>query len=367
MDESSKAAPKGGGKDGGGAGTSLNSLNSGVFNTNSSIFNSGIFNNASFGSFSNLQDLPFFESLASLGDLSSLGAAFHQSIPSIPEHLAAVAAAHAAATAAAGQQGSSTNLGSQNNNSLNLGRNDSFANLTQTSLHNLQLFLSEVEQGVIASGQVQPQQSQQSAHSPQSLPVQQQQQQHPHQSQQAQPLPPAAAATYAPIKAAPPTPHHHHHTLQPLKAGPAPTPIALTPIYPSPAQFAAFAPSMHAFPHHLQQQQPQPQHSTQQWGPRPSFGGNAQSSPKMPLAPMMAQGGPPSLAPISGPPSMGVAVPQEFSSTLYSLASTLPPPMILSNDSVLGSVGGGLHFQRHCVRRRMPDELAQSDPSMFLN
>jgi hypothetical protein len=361
MDELSKAASKGGGKDGGGGAPLL--LNSG-------IFNSGIFNNGSFGSFSNLQDLPFFESLASLGDLSSLGAAFHQSIPSIPEHLAAVAAAHAAATAAAGQQGSSS--------SLNLGRNDSFANFTQSSLHNLQLFLSEVEQGVIASGQVQQQQQQQQQAQQQQQQVQQQsspqlmQQQHQHQSQQAQPLPPAAAATYAPIKAASPAPHHHHHTLQPLKAGPAPTPIALTPIYPSPAQFAAFAPSMHSYPHHLQQQQQQqlqPQHSTQQWGPRPGgFGGNAQSSPKMPLAPMMsAQGGPPSLAPIGGSPSMGVAVPQEFSSTLYSLASTLPPPMILSNDSVLGSVGGGLHFQRHCVRRRTPDELAQSDPSMFLN
>jgi hypothetical protein len=320
---------------------------------NSGVFNSGVFNNASFGSFSNLQDFPFFESLTSLGDLSSLGAAFHQSIPSIPEHLAAAAAAHAAATAAAGQQGSTANL--------NLSRNDSFANLTQSSLHNLQLFLNEVEQGVIASGQVQQQQQSPQLSSP--PPIQQLHPQQVHLSQQAQPLPPVAAATYAPIKTAPVPPHHP--SLQPLKAGPAPTPIAPAPIYPSPAQFAAFAPSMHTYPHSQQ-----PQHSTQ-WGPRPGLGGNAQSSPKLPLPSsssmmMMTPSGSPSLAPIGGPPA-GVVVPQEFSSTLYSLASTLPPPMILSNDSVLGSVGGGLHFQRHCVRRRMPDELAQPDPSMFLN
>lgn len=325
-----------------------------VLGLNSGVFNSSVFNNASFGSFSNLQDFPFFESLTSLGDLSALGAAFHQSVPSLPEHLAAAAAAHAAATAAAGQQGSATNLGS-----FNLGRNDSFANFTQSSLQNLQLFLSEVEQGVIASGQVQQPQP--------SPPLQQQQPQHAHQSQQAQPLPPAAAATYAPIKTTTTASQPHHHpSLQPLKAGPAPTPIAPAPIYPSPAQFAAFAPSMHTYPHPQQ-----PQHSTQQWGPRP---GAQMLSPKLPLAPssaaMMAQpgvGGATSLAPIGGPPAGGLAVPQEFSSTLYSLASTLPPPMILSNDSVLGSVGGGLHFQRHCVRRRMPDELTQADPSMFLN
>lgn len=41
----------------------------------------------------------------------------------------------------------------------------------------------------------------------------------------------------------------------------------------------------------------------------------------------------------------------DFSSTLHSLASTLPPPTIISNGRTLESVGGGLHFQRNYPRR----------------
>jgi hypothetical protein len=291
--------------------------------------NSGVFNNTSFASFSNLQDFPFFESLASLGDFSSLAAL--QSIPSIPEHLfeAAVAAAAANGVALplqAGQQGSSSNLA--------LGRNDSFSNLTQSSLHNLQLFLSEVEQGVNATNQ--------STTPPTTTqPTPSNQPQHRNHAQQAQPLPAAAAASYsAPIQHQP-----ARGALPPLKAGPAPTPIAPAPSYPSPAQFAAFSPSLGVYP--------QPQ----QWGP------------PLPRQPMQQGKQPLSSSPMMQSPTLGgppAGVPPEFSNTLYSLASTLPPPMVLSNDSVLGSVGGGLHFQRHCVRRRMPDELGQ-DPSMFLN
>lgn len=306
--------------------------------------NSGVFNNTSFASFSNLQDFPFFESLASLGDLSSLAA--FQSIPSIPEHLfeEAKAAAAAAASFQASQQGSASNP------NLALGRNDSFANLTQSSLHNLQLFLTEVEQGVVASNQHQATSSTttHSSASPQQQPLHQH---HSHQSQQAQPLPAAAASYASPpssLHQAPKTAHH----LQALKAGPGPTPTPIAPApasYPSPAQFAAFS------------SYPQAQPMQQQWGPSLV----RQPSGKLPIPTSSPMTSSPTLAtvPAGGPPA---GVPLEFSSTLYSLASTLPPPMILSNDSVLGSVGGGLHFQRHCVRRRMPDELAQ-DPSMFLN
>jgi hypothetical protein len=46
----------------------------------------------------------------------------------------------------------------------------------------------------------------------------------------------------------------------------------------------------------------------------------------------------------------------DFSQTLYSLASTLPRPMVISNNAVLGSVGGGLHFQRTIPARRKPME-----------
>jgi hypothetical protein len=298
--------------------------------------NSGVFNNTSFASFSNLQDLPFFESLASLGDFSSLAA--FQSFPSIPEHLfeearAAVAAAAANGGTIPGQQGSSSNLA--------LGRNDSFSNLTQSSLHNLQLFLSEVEQGVNATNQsATPPPSTTTQPSPTNQP------QHRNHAQQApQPLPAAATASYT---AQIPSPAARGTALPPLKAGPAPTPIAPAP-YPSPAQFAAFSPSLGAYPQYPSQ--------PQQWGPPLSRQPMPQGKPPASAAssPMMQSPG--------GPPAV---VPPEFSNTLYSLASTLPPPMVLSNDSVLGSVGGGLHFQRHCVRRRMPDELGQ-DPSMFLN
>lgn len=46
-----------------------------------------------------------------------------------------------------------------------------------------------------------------------------------------------------------------------------------------------------------------------------------------------------------------------FSETLHSLASTLPPPMVISSNAVLGSVGGGLHFQRTYARRKPLDAV----------
>jgi hypothetical protein len=220
-------------------------------------------------------------------------------------------------------------------------------NLTQSSLQNLQLFLADLEQQPNSSADLQ-----------QLLQLHQQQQLQLQQQQSSN-----APATINRASGTAVQPNHNHHVAQtlpahgtmnppatlisktqspitpslpPLKAGPAP--MAAPPIYPSPSQFASFASPYNGY-------------SPIQPHVAPSLG--------IPQATRQAE---------TSTKNSGQAGPavQEFSSTLYSLASTLPPPMVLSNDAVLGSVGGGLHFQRHCVRRRMPDELVQ-DPNIFFN
>jgi hypothetical protein len=245
--------------------------------------NSGVFSNSSasnpLDSISNVQDFPFFDSFAALGEISSL--VTFQSFSTLD-----------------GMNRGSFPGGS--NASLDdLIHNDSFGQLTQSSLQNLQLFLADVEHtnGSAAAAQTLPSTTQPLPH---------------HPNHQAQPLP-AAATNAIPL---------------------LPKSSASTSSFIHQAQTAASnAPSQ---PHCGSPPAPHP------WGWR--------------------QTSVPAQKPVPA------AIPQEFSNTLHSLASTLPPPVVLANDSVLGSVGGGLHFQRHLVRRRIPDNISSADNSnMFLN